>query len=107
MAAFLPGGEDAWTTGYCGIQEPVPEKSVLVQPEDIDLVICPCTVFDESCNRMGMGAGFYDRYLERCPNAKVMSVAFECQKTKQVPVNVWDVPMGLTVTELDVYRATR
>jgi len=29
----------------------------------------------ERCSRMGMGAGFYDRYLTKCVNASVVSVA--------------------------------
>jgi 5-formyltetrahydrofolate cyclo-ligase len=105
MIALLPHEEDAWVSGRYGITEPVPEKSDLILPEDIDLVVCPCTVFDENCNRMGMGAGFYDRYLERCVNAKVLSVAFECQKAERVPTAPWDKPMGMTVTERAVYRA--
>ena len=105
MIALLPHGEDAWVSGYYGIMEPVPEKSDLIPPEDIDLVVCPCTVFDEECSRMGMGAGFYDRYLEKCVNAKILSVAFECQKAERVPTAPWDKPMGMTVTERAVYRA--
>lgn len=104
MVALLPRGEDAWAEGYYGIHEPVREKSELIQPEEIDLVICPCTVFDESGNRMGMGAGFYDRYLEKCTNARVAAVAFEVQKAAQVPAAPWDKPMELTVTERAVYR---
>ena len=62
MAALAPKGEDAWREGSYGIMEPVMEKSQMVQPEDIDLILCPCTAFDEDCNRMGMGGGYYDRY---------------------------------------------
>ena len=68
------------------------------------LVICPGTVFDDRCNRMGMGAGFYDRYLEKCVNAKVALVAFECQKATQVPVDSWDKPMEIIFTETNTYR---
>ena len=103
MVALLPHGEDSWVEGYYGIWEPLQEKSELIQPEDIDLVVCPCTSFDEECNRMGMGAGFYDRYLEKCVNAKVLSVAFECQKAVRIPTAPWDKPMGKTVTEKKAY----
>lgn len=104
MTALLPEGEDAWVSGYCGILEPVPEKSQRIPPEDIDLALCPCTVFDESCQRMGMGAGFYDRYLPQCRNARIASVAFEVQKAAKVPADPWDQPMELTFTEKAVYR---
>lgn len=104
MIALLPEDPEAWKTGYCGIQEPIREHSKEIAPEDIDLVICPCTVFDEQGGRMGMGAGFYDRYLEKCTHAVVAAVAFECQKTEHVPVETWDKPMDLIFTEKTTYR---
>ncbi len=107
MIALLPHSEDAWVDGYYGIQEPDRDKSDLIPPEEIDLVVCPCTVFDERCNRMGMGAGFYDRYLTKCVNAAVISVAFECQKADEVPTDAWDQPMEAAVTEKRVYRAEK
>lgn len=107
MVALLPEDSQAWQTGYCGIQEPIRERSKEIAPEDIDLVICPCTVFDEQGGRMGMGAGFYDRYLEKCTNAVVAAVAFECQKTERVPVETWDKPMDLIFTEDRIYRTKR
>ena len=105
MIALEPLGEDSWKDGYCGIQEPVREKSVEILPEEIDLVICPCTVFDEAGGRMGMGAGFYDRYLPRCTNAHIVAVAFEAQKADCVPMEPWDRPMEMVFTEKAVYNA--
>ncbi|MBQ4650110.1 MAG: 5-formyltetrahydrofolate cyclo-ligase [Firmicutes bacterium] len=103
MIALLPDGPDAWQEGYYGIWEPIREKSQEIAPEKIDLVICPCTVFDDKCGRMGMGAGFYDRYLEKCVNAHVVSVAFEVQKADEIPMAPWDKPMEKTFTEKTVY----
>lgn len=107
MVALLPRSEHSWEAGYAGIEEPVPEKSEFIAPEEIELVLCPCTVFDEGCNRMGFGAGFYDRFLERCPNAHIMAAAFEVQKTDMVPVEVWDKPMNAVFTEKATYRQTK
>lgn len=104
ITALLPLGEDAWETGYAGIKEPIPEKSEVITPEKIDLVLCPCTVFDEGCSRMGMGAGFYDRFLEHCPNAAVAAAAFETQKADTVPAQSWDRPMDAVFTEQATYR---
>lgn len=104
MIALIPRGEDAWVDGFYGIQEPDREKSELIPPAEIDLVVCPCTVFDRACTRMGMGAGFYDRYLPQCFNAKIAAVAFECQKADQVPVSPWDRPMDMVFTDQTVYR---
>ncbi len=104
MIALLPQDETAWAEGYFGIQEPVRENSVEIMPEEIDLIICPCTVFDERGGRIGMGAGFYDRYLAKCTNAVVAAVAFECQKAEQVPMEIWDKRMDLIYTEEAIYR---
>lgn len=106
MIALAPNGPDAWKDGYCGIQEPVLEQSIQVSPEEIDMVICPCTAFDETGNRLGMGAGFYDRYLEKCTNAIVTAVAFEVQKTKTIPVEWWDKKMEMVFTEKGIYFFT-
>ena len=88
---------------YFGIMEPVREKSMEIPPEEIDLVICPCTVFDENCGRMGMGAGFYDRYLAKCVNAHIAAVAFEVQKADSIPMEPWDKPMEMVFTEAGIY----
>ena len=101
MISMVPG---AWQTGAYGIREPVREQSEEVRPEEIDLVICPGTAFDPACNRMGMGGGYYDRYLPRCVNARVVMAAFEAQKVDQVPTDPWDRPMEMVFTEEAVYQ---
>lgn len=104
MIALLPGeGDEYWKKGAFGIMEPIRELSQEVCPADIDLVICPCTVFDEDCGRMGMGAGYYDRYLKQCVNAHIVSVAFEVQKTEKISMQPWDKPMEMVFTEAAVY----
>lgn len=104
MIALLPEDESAWLVGYCGIKEPIRERSIVVEPEEIDMVICPCTVFDEQGGRMGMGAGFYDRYLPKCTNACVTAVAFEVQKTESVPLESWDRKMDIIFTDTATYH---
>ena len=103
MISLLPEDENAWKPGYFGIMEPVREKSVEIPPEEIDLVICPCTAFDEDCGRMGMGAGFYDRYIAKCVNAHIAAVAFEVQKADSIPMEPWDKPMEMVFTEAGTY----
>lgn len=103
MIALHPG-EGAWKRGYCGIEEPVPENSDLVGPEEIDMLICPCTAFDEAGGRIGMGAGFYDRYLPKCVNACKSAAAFEAQRAERIPMGSWDQAMELVYTEKRVLR---
>ena len=104
MIAMIPG---AWKPGAYGIREPVRELSEEIPPEELDLVVCPGTGFDPACNRMGMGGGYYDRYLPRCVNARIVLVAFEAQKVPALPVGPWDRPVEQVFTELAVYQKKR
>ncbi len=100
MIPMIPG---AWKSGAYGIREPVRTESEEVSPKEIDLVVCPCTAFDEACDRMGMGGGYYDRFLPKCTNAEAVMAAFEVQKADRIPVNEWDRPADAVFTEDAVY----
>lgn len=99
MRALLPGASDSWRTGPFRIPEPDPEMSEEIPPDRIDLVFCPCTAFDTDCNRLGMGGGYYDRFLPKCGNAVVLAVAFEVQRTESVPHDFRDRRMDGVITE--------
>lgn len=103
MIAMIPG---AWQRGAYGIREPVREQSEEIPPEALDLVVCPGTGFDPACNRMGMGGGYYDRYLPLCKNARIVMVAFEAQKLPALPVDPWDRPVERVFTEAAVYACS-
>ena len=100
-------GEGFWKRGSFGILAPDPASSRLVLPEELDLVICPLTAFDEGRNRVGMGAGYYDRFLARCKKAVIWGAAFEVQRVREIPAAPWDVPLERIVTEAAVYGETR
>ncbi len=105
MLAIEPGnGADAWTSGYMGIVEPVPELGKVTDPADIDLVIAPCASFDERCGRLGMGGGFYDRYLPRCVKAKIIAAAYEAQRSEEIPLDEYDFPVDAVATEERLVR---
>lgn len=88
-----------WKRGAFGIWEPDVSHGACVPPEEIDLVICPCAGFDGSGRRIGMGGGYYDRFLPLCQNAHIYAVAFEAQRLERVPARPWDVPMEKVFTE--------
>lgn len=103
MEAFVPENDDAWEIGKFGIKSPMKEKSSLINPSEFDVVIVPCVAFDEGLRRLGHGAGYYDRYLPLCKNAKFICVAFEAQKLDNICTDVYDTPMDLIVTEAKTY----
>ena len=103
MEAFVPDGPESLVKGLLGITAPDPERSELLKPEDIDLVLVPLVAFDEEKRRLGHGGGYYDRYLPKCTNAKFVLVAFEAQKLPQIVTDPHDVLMNVLVTEDRIY----
>ena len=97
MLAVRPGS--VWEADRCGIPAPVPEEGAVWDPADIDLILCPCAAFDAEGGRLGMGAGFYDRYLPQCKNAIKILTAFEVQCLDRVCTERSDIPMDLILTE--------
>ena len=103
MEAYVPDGPESLVKGLLGITAPDPEKSALLAPEDLDLVLVPLVAFDEEKRRLGHGGGYYDRYLPKCSKAKLIAVAFEAQKLEKIVVDSYDVLMKTIVTEQKVY----
>jgi len=94
---------------HFGIPEPVYKRCELLRPMDLDVVVCPLVAFDENNNRLGMGAGYYDksfRFLVHGRNwlhPRLIGAAYEFQKVPQIRAQSWDVPLQNVVTEKQVY----
>jgi 5-formyltetrahydrofolate cyclo-ligase len=84
------------TPGAWGIPEPEQGKPAAVR--DIGLIVVPGAVFDERGNRVGYGAGFYDKLLAQY-QGMTAALAFELQVVPQAPAHAHDVPMKKIVTE--------
>lgn len=79
-----------------GIPEPGGES--LDDESIIELVIVPGLAFDDRNNRMGRGAGYYDRILNRLPKANKIGLAYHFQMLKQVPVEGHDIKMDQVIS---------
>lgn len=86
--------------GTYGIMEPKMEITREVNPPDIDLVIVPGVAFDTRKNRIGYGAGYYDRFLKKVRSGCFkIALAFELQVVDDIPAGGDDVPVDMIITE--------
>lgn len=91
--------------GMWGIREPKAEGLVKAEPAAIDFVLVPGAAFDLTGNRLGYGAGYYDRFFELLdPDVPRIAVAFACQVIPQVPADPHDKKMDALITEDGLYR---
>ena len=64
-----------------------------------DVIVTPLLGFDRARNRLGQGAGFYDRAFARYPAAWRIGLAWSAQEVDDLPTDPWDMPLELIVTE--------
>ena len=105
MEVYIPQGPESWRQGRYGIWEPIPDRSRLIPPQALDVVILPCVGFDGQGRRLGHGGGYYDRYLPLCPQAVRILVAFEAQRLERVSTGEWDQKVDVIVTESGACQA--
>jgi 5-formyltetrahydrofolate cyclo-ligase len=85
---------------YKGIIEPDSTVLKLLDPSEIDLAVIPGVAFDQGKNRIGYGAGYYDRFLHKLrADCLKVSVAFDLQLVDIIPAGRYDVPVDMVITE--------
>ncbi|MFZ4519639.1 MAG: 5-formyltetrahydrofolate cyclo-ligase [Microthrixaceae bacterium] len=79
---------------------PTPVGATPVATDELDVVVVPCVAVDLEGNRLGFGAGYYDRALSGLrPDALTVAAVFSCQVAEAVPVDDWDVRLDAVVTD--------
>jgi 5-formyltetrahydrofolate cyclo-ligase len=100
FAAWTP--DDMLVPGPTRILQPDHEAEAVVP----DVVFTPLLGFDRALNRLGQGAGHYDRALETLPDALKIGLAWSVQMVDQLPVEPWDIPLDIVVTEISIFERT-
>jgi 5-formyltetrahydrofolate cyclo-ligase len=90
--------------GSWGIPEPDGPGGRPADLNGIGLIVVPGAAFDERGNRIGYGAGFYDKLLAGYHGTTV-AVAFDLQIVPGVPIGRHDVPVKKIVTEKRVINS--
>ena len=99
MRAVRIGSWDALKTeGPFGILEPDVGQGSVIPPEKIDLIIVPGVGFTPDGARLGMGGGYYDRFMAQS-RAVRMGFALACQIKDFLPTDEWDMRMDYLVTK--------
>jgi 5-formyltetrahydrofolate cyclo-ligase len=88
--------EDAFAVRRHAIREPV--GGAPIEPDELNLVLVPGVAFSTRGDRVGHGAGFYDRFLRQSPATR-LGVCFSEQIDESVQGEDHDVPMEAIVTD--------
>ncbi|HEY1736466.1 MAG TPA: 5-formyltetrahydrofolate cyclo-ligase [Methylovirgula sp.] len=81
-----------------GIKEPLPSAPEVFP----DLLFVPLAAYDRKGNRIGYGAGFYDRTLARLRAMKkitAVGVAYHVQEMPEVPTDATDEKLDFILTD--------
>jgi len=86
-----------------GIPEPASDPTQVLAPEMLDLVLVPLLGFDSRGNRLGFGAGYYDRAFAfkqaKSTRPLLCGYAYAWQETPLLETADWDVALDAVATE--------
>ena len=87
--------EAALAAGPFGLSQPHDHWAELAP----DIILTPLVAFTRRLERLGQGAGHYDRALAQFPDARRIGVALSAQEVEALPVDPWDMPLHAIATE--------
>ena len=90
------------TPGAYGILEPA-KDTPLMKKEEIDFGIIPCVSCNKKGDRLGHGAGYYDRYLEGSSWVKAI-LCFDELMEDEIPMEEYDQKMDLVISQSGLIR---
>ena len=100
MEWLAVGRSTVWKPMDFGVQEP--NDGMLWKKSELKTVlVAPLLGFDRMGNRLGMGKGYFDRWLETHAGSldEQLGLAFSCQELPKVPAEQHDAPLSKIITE--------
>ena len=101
FAPWRPG--EPLSTNRYGIPEPDVAPERLLAPEAMRMVVVPLVGFDTSGQRLGMGAGWYDRSFAfrqgLAPPPWLVGAGFRSQQVDALASQPWDVALDAVCTD--------
>ncbi|MCP3733389.1 5-formyltetrahydrofolate cyclo-ligase [Sphingomonas sp. RP10(2022)] len=83
--------------GPFGLRQPAADAPELAPA----VILTPLLGFDAAGNRLGQGAGHYDRAFAAHPHAWRIGIAWSVQRVDRLIPDSWDVPLHAIATESD------
>lgn len=113
-----------WFTPFTPTTRLIPNRYGIFEPQHsrkqrnkkiitLDSIFLPLVAFDLSGNRIGMGAGYYDRTLNNLKTRthwlkpRLIGVGYAFQQVNNISTNEWDVPMHFISTDKAIYSVKR
>lgn len=91
------GDDAALVPGTFGLRQPATDLPEVTP----DIILTPLLGFDRRGNRLGQGAGHYDRAFIAQPTAWRVGIAWSVQQIDALTPDSWDVPLHAIATERD------
>ncbi len=92
---WTPG--DPFEMAAAQFAQPLPSAPAVVP----DIILLPMLGYDAAGNRLGQGAGHYDRALSGLAQALRIGLAWSAQAFDALPADPWDMPLDAVLTEAD------
>jgi len=102
LTHYLYEGKEQLKKNKWGIPEP--KSGQIISAEQLDLVLIPLLVFDQSGHRIGYGKGYYDRFLQVC-KSNVIKVGLSIMPPIDLieGIEAHDIPLDYCITHLGNY----
>jgi 5-formyltetrahydrofolate cyclo-ligase len=93
-----------------GVPEPKPDKNLVylmdASLQEKPLMLLPGLAFDQKGNRIGYGAGYYDKYLAGFPEDYYIKIGicYDFQLMERIPAGQYDVRADMIITPAGSFR---
>ncbi len=99
MDAAIIENHQELVKGRFNLLVPDPTQLTLIDPCLIDVILVPAVAYDCAGNRLGMGAGYYDRFIPQALQAVRIGAIWTTQMIDQVPCDPYDKPVHYLLRE--------
>ncbi|MFC4665025.1 5-formyltetrahydrofolate cyclo-ligase [Falsiporphyromonas endometrii] len=89
--------------GAFGIEEPQADPKDAVDPQHLDLILVPATIYDKKGIRLGRGKGYYDRYLPKADKAAQIGVTYGLKEVDCLPSDPWDRAVDKVISPKGIF----